>query len=374
MQKKQIKSIFPTSDRILNSMTELICIVNKKGYIVLTNSAFSRVIGCVSGDRCQVEGECNCDKDCEVIKESTFKAFEIKLHGRVYKISADPLREADGSYQYLMQTWRDITGEIHLRSKIVSQNQSMLKDLEVARQLQNSLLLEKLPVNNFVRFDAIYHPCYSVGGDFYDVFMLNDDKVAFYIADVSGHGVSAAMLTVFIAQAIRSIINASDSNITPNDILFDACRQFVDIKLDHHLYITAWVGIYDSKNGELSYCNAGHVSSPILELDGEWERLNAPGFPICSWVEMPDYKSITKRVSKGSKLLMYSDGLSDIWRLKESVLEENDEMDTPDKVALYHLINDGFEDCLKNIFRAVTKSIDIKNIKDDVAMLLMECM
>lgn len=374
MQEKLIKSIFPTSNRIINSMTELICVVDKKGYIVMANSAFSQVIGSVSGDRCQIEQECGCDKDCAVIKESTVKALEIKRNGRVYKVSSEPLREADGSYQYLLQTWHDITGEIHLRSKIVSQNQSMLKDLEVARQLQNSLLLDKLPDNNFARFDAIYNPCYSVGGDFYDVFMLDDDKVAFYIADVSGHGVSAAMLTVFIAQAIRSIINASDSNIAPNEILFDVWRQFVDIKLDHHLYITAWVGVYDSKNNELSYCNAGHVSSPILEIDGKWERLDAPGFPICSWVEAPDYKSITKRIAKGSKLLMYSDGLSDIWRLKESVIEENDEMDTPDKVALYHLINDRFEDCLKNIFKAVTKNIDIKNIKDDVAMLLMECM
>ncbi len=134
----------------------------------------------------------------------------------------------------------------------------------MARSLQHSMLKDELPDINNINITGLYKPCESVGGDFYDVFKIDDNQILFYMADVSGHGIGAAMLTVFFAQAVTQIMHNRTKSLPPDELLRQVWLRFISLDLAEHLYITAWVGVLDGSNGKLTYCNAGHIASPIL--------------------------------------------------------------------------------------------------------------
>lgn len=361
----------PTYERAFHSIPELVCVVDRDARVVMANSALTRVTGVRSGDDCPTKGlYCNCNGRCTYLDKSINQKIEINRNGRIYLVSMNPMRERDGSYRFLLQSWRDITGEIHLKGKLTAQNQGLRKDLDVARRLQSSMLMESLPRLDKIRFGSVYQTCEQVGGDFYDVFTLNPHRVAFYMADVSGHGVSAAMLTVFFAQAIRSIMQSSDDTIQPSQVLTEVWRRFVALGVDEYLYITAWMAILDSDTQQLTYCNAGHIASPILSWDSNYERLEVPGFPVCRWTDNPGYHDVSTTLPDGARVLLYTDGLSDAWRKNKDInLIESSE--TPDMIAIRHLIEDPFDQCVENIWNEITQGMDHDHLDDDVAMLLI---
>src|SRR5262249_7086881 len=105
------------------------------------------------------------------------------LHDRLEEKSAEVRRVN----QRLQQTYRQINGE-----------------LELARRIQRSFLPQALPATPPLRFAVHYRPCEHVGGDFYDVFRLDEDHVGFYVADAMGHGMPASLLTIFIKKGVRA--------------------------------------------------------------------------------------------------------------------------------------------------------------------------
>ena len=160
-----------------------------------------------------------------------------------------------------------------------------------------------------VKFDMMYRPCEDVGGDFYDIFILDDDNVVFYIADVSGHGVSAAMLTVFFSQTVRSIMNTKKKDVEPSEVLNEVWQRFMNIDLQEHLYITAWLGVLNVKTGKLKYTNAGHIISPIMYDGITVKLLDVKGFPVCRWISEGNFPQGEMTIPKNGRILLYTDGL-----------------------------------------------------------------
>lgn len=363
----------PTYEKVINAMHDLVCVTGADGRIVLVNAAMTKVFGVNIGDDCPFDDEeCMCDGYCKFISDAKHSEHEVTSSGRVYSVSVTPLVDDYGKCNYVMQIWRDVTGEFHLRNKLQRQNDVLRKDLEVARSLQHSMLIDELPQVDNLAISTLYKPCDSVGGDFYDFFKIGEDKLLFYMADVSGHGVSAAMLTVFFAQAVSQLMYNRKQMIMPSEIIKQVWSRFIGLGLEEHLYITSWVGVLDNKTGELTYCNAGHIASPVIAAKDGYKRIEMPGFPISGWIEEPEFKSESIILEKETKLLLFTDGLTDALRLSSNKVNIYGGVSAAEDIAINHVTKDNLEDCLDNIWTDIREGMGSNELNDDVAMLLIE--
>ena len=192
------------------------------------------------------------------------------------------------------------------------------RDLELARTLQMGHLP---PPGSFgpVRFDWRFEASGYVGGDTFDYFRLGDRHLCFYLADVSGHGVAAAMMAFHAQHQLR----ASSEQITealsrrrtqlPATVAAVANeynRRFLQMQ-DESLYLTMLIGLVDLESGRAALVQAGHPP-PFFAAPGEEEfrPLGSGGVPI-GIVDTPDYEPIELTLTRGARLVLYSDGVTD---------------------------------------------------------------
>jgi len=178
----------------------------------------------------------------------------------------------------------------------------------MAKMLQRKLLPSSSP-NDKIIFNYLYKPCDMLGGDFVDIYNIGKDHLGVYIADVSGHGVSASILTVFLRSTI------SKRMTSPAEALNTLYREYNNNNFESEVYITVFYAIYDLRNNILTYSNAGHNATPILynkTRKGEQKQLKIPGLPISNWVDTISYSERSVRVVPGDMLFLYTDGLAEI--------------------------------------------------------------
>ncbi len=194
-------------------------------------------------------------------------------------------------------------------------NQKLLEDLAYARDIQRSLLPQYLPKDEEVAFSAGYFPAERVSGDFYSVFKIDERSIGMYIGDVSGHGVPAAMLTVFAKQSIESCNegeNARDKIYSPADVLDNVFHAFNNMNFRDDVYFIMLYAIYDKKTRTLTYASAGINAIPlIIRQDGSVEEMPVRGLPICkiSDIFTVKYENNVITLQKGDKVIFYTDGL-----------------------------------------------------------------
>ncbi len=361
-------------EKVVESMNEMVCVVDKHGEVIYSNAKMEKVIGTKPSRKCPGKlGRNDCEncyaKSC--IEQERPQNTTFELNGRVYNVAISPLRDEEGNVLSALEVWSDVTGEQRLKERLSVQNGLLKSDLKLASMLQQSMLPYEIDNISGARFDMVYYPCEDVGGDFYDVFVLDEDTVVFYIADVSGHGVSAAMLTVFFSQAVKSVMQSGAESVEPDDVLREVWNRFMNIDLQEHLYITAWLGVLNTKTGELKYSNAGHVASPIM-YDGEKiEQLEVIGFPVCRWIAKPNFTKKAVVLPKGARVLLYTDGLSDAWRMLEDSRDKS-YFDTPEKLAESCIRMSNFSEILESIWNGVNFFDYELKLSDDVAMLVVE--
>jgi sigma-B regulation protein RsbU (phosphoserine phosphatase) len=183
------------------------------------------------------------------------------------------------------------------------------QELELARRIQQSLLPQALPEMPPARFAVHYRPVGRVGGDFYDVFQLDENHVGFYVADVVGHGVPASLLTIFLKKAIRpkEIFGKQYRLVPPNEVLRHLNREMIDQALAENPFITIAYGLYDRRDSSLTFARAGHPYPLYLDRSGAARSLIIPGTLLGLFdAEFPVY---AQQLRRGDKVLFYTDGL-----------------------------------------------------------------
>lgn len=185
----------------------------------------------------------------------------------------------------------------------------MERELEVARQIQNSLLPDdKLPQAGPDYFlDAFLVPAKFVAGDFYDFWKLNDETIAFLVADVSGKGVPAALVMVEIRTLIRQIANEHKS---PGEVLTEI-NALVQPANKRFMFTTLVFAYYDIKTGLLRYCNAGHTAPAIMYADTSVKWFDDSENPVLG--VLPGIEFTTSEFILNSKdtFFLYTDGVPD---------------------------------------------------------------
>lgn len=196
-------------------------------------------------------------------------------------------------------------------------NKILLDDIEYAKEMQRCLLPAYMPKDMSVSFDAVYLAAEKLSGDFYNVVKLDENNIAVYIGDVSGHGISAAMLTVFAYQNVIQLKEKEDSKddiIEPTVVLETIYKSFNKTNMNDEKYIVMLYGIYNIKERTFNYASAGiNVPPYIIKNSGDIYEMDSKGFPICKLGDFitPTYKNKTINLDTGDKIIFYSDGLVD---------------------------------------------------------------
>ena len=176
------------------------------------------------------------------------------------------------------------------------------KELDVARRIQLSILPAEFPNSAHFRVAARYVPMTSVAGDFYDYIIADDHQAGLLIADVSGHGIPAALIASMVKLAA-----ASQRAIAADPARFLSGMNSALLGNTQHQFVTAAYAYLNSGSGELRYSAAGHP--PLLVVrDGSVTRIEENGFMLAAF-EFASYSTAVHKLEAGDRLVMYTDGI-----------------------------------------------------------------
>ena len=193
-----------------------------------------------------------------------------------------------------------------LKGYIDAAEKRIEQELEFARTIQDSVLPKNFgfPRDDFEIF-ASMDPAKEVGGDFYDFFFIDQNKLALVIADVSGKGIPAALFMMRAKTTIRGLAEAGQS---PSAILCRANQTLCEGN-DAEMFVTVWLGILDLTTGEMLCANAGHEFPVLRRAEGPYEYLKDRHGPPLAAVEGVRYREYDLTLNPGDRLFVYTDGI-----------------------------------------------------------------
>ncbi len=212
-------------------------------------------------------------------------------------------------------------------TEMQSNNMRLIQEIEYAKSIQQSLLPPRKVNFNKVVFISEYYPCERLSGDFFDIYRLDDDNIGMYVLDVSGHGVSAALMTMFCNNYIKSSekLIMKYRGLKPHRNLKHFYEEFNKMNFPDEMYMVMFFASYNIETNVLTYSSGGINCYPLLmRKDGTKEYLDkSQGFPICKMSDFftPTYTSETTVLAKGDRIIFYTDGLVD--NLKNDTIEED---------------------------------------------------
>lgn len=186
------------------------------------------------------------------------------------------------------------------------------KELELAATIQRRILPETLP--NLPNFElaGFNFPSKEIGGDYYECFVLPNHRIAAVVADVSGKGISAALLVNSVHAALHAYMDSSlslpDLTMKLNDIIFHATTT--------GMYVTLFIAMIDTRSGEMESVNAGHPPMYLFRQNGELVLLHKGGIPL-GWLKGMSYESEKNVIEPGDVLFLFTDGILEAKNKKE---------------------------------------------------------
>ena len=193
------------------------------------------------------------------------------------------------------------------------------KELEYAKQIQLSALPTNFPEDEDYNIYAQMIAAKEVGGDFYDFYKLNDTKVAFLAADVSGKGIPAAM---FMMTAKTIIKDLAESGMPVNEIFTRANEKLCENN-ESGMFVTAWMGILDITTGNLQFANAGHNPPLLKRASGSFEYLKTRAGFVLAGMEGVRYRAGELTLSPGDRLFLYTDGVPEATNTENKLYGED---------------------------------------------------
>ncbi|NSW93314.1 MAG: serine/threonine-protein phosphatase [Bacteroidales bacterium] len=189
--------------------------------------------------------------------------------------------------------------------------EAIRKELELAARMQKMLIPDNkdMPRNNKISMHGFYYPHYEVGGDYYDCIKLSDSRTGFCIADVSGKGISAAILMSNFQASLRALF----THEIKLGVLLEKLNTLINANASGERFITFFVARFDSEKDILEYINAAH-NPPVLynTVTGEIKHLQTMCVGIGMLEDFPEVKEETIPVKDYSKIVCYTDGLSEL--------------------------------------------------------------
>lgn len=282
----------------------------------------------------------------------------------------DPLRDISNRENQITLYANNLERVLQKRmNDIFERNRRFTLELEYARNIQQSLLPEKRFTIKNTTFISGYFPCEDLSGDFYDIYRIDDNHIGMYILDVSGHGISAALMTMFCNNYIKSTerLIKRYRGLKPHKNLSNFYEEFNRMNFPDEMHMVIFFASYSLSDRILTYCSGGMNCIPfIITREGSFKMLDESlGFPICKFSDLykPVYQSVSVELQTGDRVVFYTDGLID--------LHKNRVMD---QVGLEEFMADHIELSLKTLNEHLIGRIypKVDKLKDDISYFVME--
>jgi len=231
----------------------------------------------------------------------------------------------------LGESFNLMTGSIRSLIEEQKQKQRLEGELSIAREVQNQLFPQRVPSVPGVEIEAICKAARTVSGDYYDFIELSPTRIAIAIADISGKGISAALLMASLQAALRSQLLAPGSETLSTAELVGRLNVHLTRNTADDRFATFFIGVYDSETRLLRYTNAGHL--PAFCLCGDHAVYLDKGGMVLGVFEDYEFVQGVETVPPNAVLIGYSDGLVEpenvygeefgITRLRDAALQLN---------------------------------------------------
>jgi len=296
-----------------------------------------------------------------------FLILSNSLYGNNIKVPFNNIISAENQIKLYAENLEKI---INKRTHEIKQvNNRLIRELEYAKRIQQSLLpLKRLSFKNTV-FVSEFFPCERLSGDFYDIYRIDDDNIGMYVLDVSGHGISAALMTMFCNNYIKSTerLIKRYRGLKPHRNLRHFYEEFNKMNFPEEMHMVIFFASYNIETEVLTYCSGGMNCYPILfKRSKEVIFLSeSEGFPICKMDDfyVPEYVSATIKLDKGDRVIFYTDGLIDLH--KNKVMDEEELID---------IVNSFADKPLRELNTEIQERINSysDNLEDDITYFIME--
>lgn len=215
------------------------------------------------------------------------------------------------SHEEFDELSNDINATVDTLKKYIADAAARIDaELAFAKAIQHSALpsvFPPYPNRNEFEIYATMHTAKEVGGDFYDFYFVDEDNLAFLIADVSGKGIPAAM---FMMQSKTILKSLAESGMSVEQVFTQANEKLCEGN-DANMFVTAWMGILNVKTGLVSFANAGHNPPLVKHTDGTFEYLKSrPGF-VLAGMEGVRYRKNELQLKPGDVIYLYTDGVTE---------------------------------------------------------------
>ena len=233
------------------------------------------------------------------------------------------------------------------------------KELEVASEMQKLLFPADLPTNKRMDISAKYIPRHEVGGDYYDFIPLGDDQYIICIADVSGKGISAAMLMANFQATIRTLFNYQRFEL---EFLISELNKKVMTSAKGEKFITFFIAQYNATSRELTYVNAGH-NQPFITTGKEVKLLDIGCVGLGMFDEMPFIQVGKEILAPNTTLVLYTDGVVELEN------ERNQQFELESLIKLVHnFYRLSMEDMNNLVFSKLDEWRGSRKLVDDTAV------
>lgn len=273
---------------ILSGTTD---VFDNKGKVINTLSVgdFIGELGLINDDKRGATVRASTDVTCANISKALFE----EIAGRNRKIY--------GTFMNMLYT---------KTTKLITEQARIKSELNVATRIQAECLEDDFtPFNKLdaVKIYADMRPAKEVGGDFYDIFMIDEEHLCFLIADVSGKGVPAA---IFMSMAKTHIKNYATLGLPLAEVAERANNQLC-YKNETGMFVTAFICVLDLKTNDVTFINAGHNKPFIRQANGDFKMIDTKVNLVFGMMEDVPYKEQHFKMSEGDSIYMYTDGVTE---------------------------------------------------------------
>jgi serine phosphatase RsbU (regulator of sigma subunit)/anti-sigma regulatory factor (Ser/Thr protein kinase) len=244
----------------------------------------------------------------------------------------------------------------------VVEKKKLERELEVAREIQRSMVPQKLPDFEGYAFGALLNPMQQVGGDFFDVIPLPDGCIGLAIGDVSGHGVPAALVMALSVALLRA---EAAHGRSPAAVLQDVNRQLTALS-GGNTFVTAIYGILDTNAHTFTFARSGHDAPLVMRPASPPESVESPhGVVLGLWPQIPA-SDVTVHLQSSAALLLYTDGVVEAFDPQRSHFGQP---------ALERVVAEAGDlspqDLCERIVQAVARHVSAETQHDDITLLAL---
>jgi phosphoserine phosphatase RsbU/P len=302
---------------VLDSMNDGVYVTDTTRQILYWGAGAERITGWradeILGKCCYDDVLCHVDKDghrlcgqeyCPLHRSivtgqsSTLPIIVFARHragGRVpLKVSVAPVRNGSGKVVGGVETFRDLSADF--------------ADLERVRKIQSLTMRTELPEDDRIRFSTHYIPHDVIGGDYYAIEKLDADRYGFLLSDVTGHGVAAALYTMYLNSLWRS---HQDLVVRPSEFARIVGADLYELMNEDAPFAASVCGVFDLDRGELRTAGAGNPPGFLIRADGAWQQLQASGLPL-GCIEGATYDETAVGIRPGDCILFFTDGATEV--------------------------------------------------------------